>query len=1404
MKFQETQGSKRFSLMASKPPSNKLKLKVTTGDGKSASGKRRQDSDPESTNKAKRPTLMSSKATKSTVESDEEDSDDDDMDSEEVEDEEEEDDDDDDETDEEEDEEVGSAIEEPTMYVHGIGSGKANKCENIMQWPELNEEYDEDGIGEVIEEMTMFVYGEGSGHECDVGNEDPKATETNATNTTETKPVASKPMFFFGQAGCLKLSPMMKPATPPVTTSAPDNESSKKPETLPNEESSTSAPINQDASNTTDLPESSNNHGADETDKASVSNTVETITPTEPQSKADEIKSDIIPEQSSLIIDDKTPSTVDDNKTSSDTIENNATSHENSDATADHTNSVDTNIAEASNNVNNESEPLNAAESNVEPLSSSEILSDKLESNCSEALESESVQECGATNAVAITPTISSLSDSITNETQPDISDKSDQLTIETSEEAESGVNESEAINECAASQELVSGKPEEVISESSSEPADIGLAVAKDDEQTNATDVAGLTVENGANVPTESQISSENETNVSVAAEAKNDNNENEEAPSVNATANEKVESSEENGPSEIQESESVEPVAEVNDEAPQSQVEESNSQADEKTAEVVPLESSSTEESEQQVEAIVLPEQSTCSEKSESPRRDDEEPANATEHVESERSENAAASVESPEQLTPEAGPSTAATNEDESYDELSNATNATTEVTDESSSITSANASEPITEHLPIVQEKDSTSTDALIAAVESSIITPSCEEPSQPETSTPCKESVSAKPAVVSEKRKSLDAIEEPFVCKKVYVCGEEDEPAASTLADTKESTAPETVEEVEDEFATNVDAEEPQAEPPTAVEPTKPTVEEVSEDIPETPSTSHEIPSELVETKPKSVLSDEIRGQDTVPPTKCEAEPAKEPVVQRKSTRSTKTPTRSSKAPPPSTETSTPSQPKNRKRRISGPKARLSSESENDNFDPTVESPLSQDANSDDDGVGGKRIKIRGRNIQRAVRETVEQKRNIKDTDWSSDDNLIPNAKRTTNQLQTDEPTADLTEKVVEPVTVEQAEVKVLQAENASVKTEDAEVTDAVSKPADANADESTVKDEDASDDEPLKAPKRGGRPGRKGKKPGPKPKAKPVAQPKKEEPDEQTDEKPPPKEPKPDTRRKKRSLMGLDIAEVESVQSAIDAEPQVRQSRRIAQIKIREEADRRKAEEVALHKMKQASEKKKNAVTQPESESEEENSESELKLEKKGEKKKKKKGNKDRPWQTDSDDDASEHEEEDDDHYHERDERLVSLYFNNIFLLFFFNILIIFSYDIFPNSHRWDQITNSHPSRISKMCRRNALEQHGKIRQRRKRKTPKRRRTCMHARNVAKMITPNGFCYAINATKVCTNNNNIAIQTLKLSHLSLFPPESNRLPLLVFNTSAIRHTGGQLVLSIVPTRSAYQ
>lgn len=119
---------------------------------------------------------------------------------------------------------------------------------------------------------------------------------------------------------------------------------------------------------------------------------------------------------------------------------------------------------------------------------------------------------------------------------------------------------------------------------------------------------------------------------------------------------------------------------------------------------------------------------------------------------------------------------------------------------------------------------------------------------------------------------------------------------------------------------------------------------------------------------------------------------------------------------------------------------------------------------------------------------------------------------------------------------------------------------------------------------------------------------------------------------------KNEPRKKKRSLLGLDIDDAAIITATADGDTPVRQSRRIAQIKIKEEAERRKAEEVALLKLKEASEKKKKGPSgTPRSASEEENSESERKLDKK---KKKKKENKERPWQTDSSD-SSERDEED-------------------------------------------------------------------------------------------------------------------------------------------------------------------
>lgn len=126
---------------------------------------------------------------------------------------------------------------------------------------------------------------------------------------------------------------------------------------------------------------------------------------------------------------------------------------------------------------------------------------------------------------------------------------------------------------------------------------------------------------------------------------------------------------------------------------------------------------------------------------------------------------------------------------------------------------------------------------------------------------------------------------------------------------------------------------------------------------------------------------------------------------------------------------------------------------------------------------------------------------------------------------------------------------------------------------------------------------------------------------------------------------------KKRKLMGL-IVDDNAILALNDGEAPVRQSRRIASLKIKEEAERRKEEEMALKQMKAASDKKKKVVdvdetytAKSESDASEEDSQHKLELKKK--KKKVKGGN---PWQTDS-----EHVESDDteEEHYESDHKLV-------------------------------------------------------------------------------------------------------------------------------------------------------
>ncbi|XP_039969202.1 protein piccolo [Bactrocera tryoni] len=120
---------------------------------------------------------------------------------------------------------VGEAIEEPTLIVSGEGAGE--DCEGVYtnkqfslntiffgDYDEVCEvPYTDPIVGEVVEEATFYVHGEGTGAECLVGNgkndvETAAATTTTTTPTTPTKTNEPKATFFFGEPGCLKLSPM--------------------------------------------------------------------------------------------------------------------------------------------------------------------------------------------------------------------------------------------------------------------------------------------------------------------------------------------------------------------------------------------------------------------------------------------------------------------------------------------------------------------------------------------------------------------------------------------------------------------------------------------------------------------------------------------------------------------------------------------------------------------------------------------------------------------------------------------------------------------------------------------------------------------------------------------------------------------------------------------------------------------------------------------------------------------------------------------------------------------------------------------------------------------------------------------------------------------------------------------
>ncbi|KAH8314103.1 hypothetical protein KR067_010502, partial [Drosophila pandora] len=128
--------------------------------------------------------------------------------------------------DDDDDEEVGEAIEEPTIVVQGQGSGK--DCEAVptsQTWEvPFSFECDELDFSEVVEDPVVHVVGQGSGHDCLVGNGKNEAAE-GETTTEQSEPKAT---FFFGEPGCLKLSPIKQTSKPEAKRSIFDSLSEEK------------------------------------------------------------------------------------------------------------------------------------------------------------------------------------------------------------------------------------------------------------------------------------------------------------------------------------------------------------------------------------------------------------------------------------------------------------------------------------------------------------------------------------------------------------------------------------------------------------------------------------------------------------------------------------------------------------------------------------------------------------------------------------------------------------------------------------------------------------------------------------------------------------------------------------------------------------------------------------------------------------------------------------------------------------------------------------------------------------------------------------------------------------------------------------------------------------------------
>lgn len=1072
--MQETQGSKRISLMASKPPSNanKLKLRIFATDKKTMKRNLDEDCDTE-TGKSKRPSMH-----KTTTDDDSE------YESDELSDEEF------DENDLSGDDEIGPAIEEPTMYVHGEGSGAANNSQ--YTWPEFDESDECDEIGDAIEEEVFFVFGEGSGHDCDVGNNDIKPTEASASSTTTAPVIQSKPMFFFGQAGCLKLSPM-KPAVVTVDNSSASNknntetESSQESSSLANETiTNATNSVALDAKNNSNQENVANNDktDADETDKGiSIVNESSALT-IEPknahdQSEIEQIKQ--IESSSKEII------TESDTTTNIETPDSNAVV-ENQSGNDNCSENIESNSSVALANISVQEETIESVREKDEPLTTtsdvlqteSHLLNDKVKESevndeCQENRESECELTCDDVNLVA-----KDNESVLENELETNKIDESSENVKETNvlENLSENASENVSENENKSDDRLSDGENEPIaeVKQAVVDPVVSSVAVedapienetsnsSKTDEQTDESkpiaddhepqaDKSAITIESNVDehaVEENLETIEKQSDDVSLNVLTKESNNEDKtESPQEQNVTESNVQSS-----LPIDEPNTSEETVQLKAPTPEPEV----SQIISPTASESPIkneihESNESNEfphevpSERITESIIV-------------TKDNEDVAETSVTSIEHSNETLPISNKQPEQESTETlddqktvtdVQSTISTSIDipnePLADDLTNSKDATTEPIPPQTEAIESDIKESLFVDTSIVAESNVQAQESLAqqsSALESSVSSPL----DQPESSN--SEPV---PVAIKEKRKSIDRIEEASECKKICeakILEELPQPPVEI-----DLNAPAVEEKVNEVASTNeaipkpLDIPQP-SKPVEIVESNSeteinrsessnildesaiPPTEEVSANSTETSvETRHETSNEetdnqteateLTETTEtiftKSNLSTENTVEGKIEAAVIEQSPNKDDDISNKVEEDTlvenKEKPQSIEMPvsevieKSATETQTAisrtTQLRNRKRRISGEKPRHLSESD-DNNDSLIDSPLSQDASSDEE-VGGKRIKMRPKlQVRRTTRKSVEQKRNIKDTEWSSDENEMPNAKRATNDV----------------------------------------------------------------------------------------------------------------------------------------------------------------------------------------------------------------------------------------------------------------------------------------------------------------------------------------------------------------------------------------------------------------